>query len=120
MVALLKSVLGVFAYRFWSKSLPRHSRKPKKNSALKRPEGQHVPTVRQTWLARERFVMLGCVALGLLQLVVLKFPGLVWASFTGYLIRRLALQSLHLRSLPHSRGNPRVHQHNEQHQTPHA
>jgi hypothetical protein len=64
-----------------------------------------VPTVQQTWLACERFVMLGCVALGLLQLVALRFPGWVWVSFTCYLIRRLALQSLHLRGLPHSRGN---------------
>ena len=85
---MLKGVLGAFAYRFWSKYVPRHSRKPKKNIDLKRPQVQHVPTVRQTWLACERFVMLGCVALGLLQLISLKFHGVIWNAFTCYLRTR--------------------------------
>ncbi|MDH3605357.1 MAG: hypothetical protein OEU26_37670, partial [Candidatus Tectomicrobia bacterium] len=88
MFAMLKGVLGTFAYRFWSRYLPRHSRKPKKNAALKRPEAQHARAVQQTWLACERFVMLGCVALGMLQLVALKFQGSIWASFTCYLRTR--------------------------------
>ena len=82
------AVLGTFAYRFWSRYLPRHSRKPKKNAALQCPEARHVPAVQQTWLACERFVMLGCVALGMLQLVALKFHGSIWASFTCYLRTR--------------------------------
>ena len=45
MFAMLKGVLGAFAYRFWSKYLPRHSRKPKKNVDLKPPQSQHVPAV---------------------------------------------------------------------------
>ena len=88
MFAMLKGVLGAFAYRFWSKYLPRHSRKPNKNADLKRPQSQHVPTVQQTWLACERFVMLGCVALGLLQLMSLKFQGSIWHAFTCYLRTR--------------------------------
>jgi hypothetical protein len=88
MFAMLKGVLGTFAYRFWSKYLPRHSRKPKKNGDLKRPKARHVPAVRRTWLACERFVMLGCVALGMLQLMALKFHGSIWASFTCYLRTR--------------------------------
>jgi hypothetical protein len=88
MFAMLKGVLGTFAYRFWSKYVPRHSRKPKKNATLKRPQLQHVPAVQQTWLACERFVMLGCVALGMLQLIALKFHGPIWASFTCFLRTR--------------------------------
>jgi len=88
MFSMLKSVLGAFAYRFWSKYVPRHSRKPKKNAALKPPPLQHLAEVHQTWQACEGFVMLGCIALGLLQLVALKFPGPIWAAFTRFLRTR--------------------------------
>jgi hypothetical protein len=85
---MLKGRLGVFAYRFWSKYLPRHSRKPKKNATLKPPPAQHVAEVHQPWRACEGFVLLGCIALGLLQLVALKFQGQIWASFTRFLRTR--------------------------------
>lgn len=88
MFSMLKSVLGAFAYRFWSKYVPRHSRKPKKNAALKPPPIQHLAEVYQTWQACEGFVMLGCIALGLLQLIALKFPGPIWAAFTRFLRTR--------------------------------
>jgi len=86
--AMLKSVLGAFAYRFWSKRLPRHSRKPKKNTTLQTPPKEHLETVQKTWQACERFVMLGCIAGGLLQLVALKFHGQVWDGFSMFLRTR--------------------------------
>ena len=85
---MLKGVLGAFAYRFWSKYVPRHSRKPKKNADLKGPQSQHVPAVQQTWLACERFVMLGCLAVGMLPLMSLKCHGAIWDAFTAYLPTR--------------------------------
>jgi hypothetical protein len=88
MFSMLKGVLGALAYRFWSKYVPRHSCKPKKNADLKRPQSQHVPTGQQTWLACERFVMLGCLALGMLQLMSLKFHGSIWNLRTAYLRTR--------------------------------
>ncbi len=88
MFAMLKSVLGAFAYRFWSKRLPRHSRKPKKNTTLKAPQREHLETVQKTWQACERFVMLGCITLGLLQLVALKFQDQVWGAFRLFLRTR--------------------------------
>lgn len=92
--AMLKSVLGAFAYRFWSKRLPRHSRKPQKNATLQAPHKEHLETVRRTWQACERFVMLGCIAVGLLQLVALKFHDQVWDGFSLFLrTRRRALPS---------------------------
>lgn len=86
--AMLKSVFGAFTYRFWSKHLPRHSRKPTQNAALQAPPTEHLETVRRTWEACERFVMLGCIALGLLQLVALKFHAQVWDSFHLFLRTR--------------------------------
>ena len=74
---MLKGVLDAFAYHFWSKYLPRHSRTPTKNTALKAPQAQHLPSVHETWDACERFVTLGCIALGLLQLVAVDIlPGM--------------------------------------------
>jgi len=88
MFLMLKHLLGAFTYRFWSKHLPRHSRKPKKNAALKAPMADYVGSVRITWQACERFAMLGCIALGLLQLVALKFPQQVWRGFNLFLRTR--------------------------------
>ena len=88
MFTMLKGLLGAFAYRFWSQYLPRHSRKPKKNAALKPPQAQHLAEVHQTWRACEGCVLLGCIALGLLQLVALKFQESIWASFTRFLRTR--------------------------------
>lgn len=86
--SILKSGLGAFAYHFWSKRLPRHSRKPKKNATLQAPPTEHLETVRRTWQACERFVMLGCIAVGLLQLVALKFHAQVWDGFSMFLRTR--------------------------------
>jgi hypothetical protein len=88
MFAMLKGVLDAFTYRFWSTYLPRHSRAPKKNAAIQSPQAQHLPSVHATWDACERFVTLGCIALGLLQLVAVKFPGQMWASYTQFLRTR--------------------------------
>jgi hypothetical protein len=88
MFAMLKSVLGAFAYRFWSQRLPRHSRKPTKNTTLKTPPKEHLETVQKTWQACERFVMRGGITLGLLQLVALKFPHQVWEAFHLFLRTR--------------------------------
>ena len=85
---MLKNVLGAFCYHFWTKGLPRHSRRPKKNKDLKKPSQENLFLVRQCWEAYERFVMIGCVTLGILQLVSLKFKDQVWAGFQSFLRTR--------------------------------
>lgn len=89
MFDMLKNVMGVFQYRFWTKGLPRHSRKPRKNKYLKKPTGQdQMRQVRSCFAAYERFVMTGAIALGLLQLVSLKYQDAVWKQFKGFLRTR--------------------------------
>lgn len=88
MFAVLKRLLCVFAYRFWSKHLPRHSRVPKSNDQLKVPSAAAAAAVRQSWLASERFVMLGAIAQGLLQLLALKYPDTIWSHFDAFLRTR--------------------------------
>ena len=86
MFDMLKNVMGVFRYRFWTKSLPRHSRKPRKNKYLNPPIGiDQKRKVRHCFDAYERFVMIGSIALGLLQLISLKYQNSVWREFQGFL-----------------------------------
>lgn len=88
MFDMLKNLIGAFHYRFWSKGLPRHSRKPKKNETLKCPSKKRIASVKRCHDAYERFVMLGAVALGLLQLIALKHQKTVWKNFEGFLRTR--------------------------------
>lgn len=88
MFAMLKGLVGAFSYRFWSRYIERQSRKPKKNTSLKAPASDHLEAVQSTWQACEGFVMLGCIALGLLQLIALKFDSHIWSSFTRFLRTR--------------------------------
>lgn len=88
MFSMLKHLIGAFRYHFWSKRLPRHSRKPKKNQHLKQPTKQDVPQVRSCWECYERFAMLAAIALGLLQLIALKFAPEVWGRFNTFLRTR--------------------------------
>src|SRR2546427_9838920 len=44
--------------------------------------------VTDTWKACERCVLWCCIALGQLQLIALKFPEQIWASFTRFLRSR--------------------------------
>ena len=88
MFDMLKNLMGAFRYRFWTRSLPRHSRKPVKNKQLKRPAQDHLGRVKSCLDAYERFVMTAAVALGLLQLVALKYKRSVWNQFEGFLRTR--------------------------------
>ncbi len=86
--AMLKHLIGAFRYHFWSKLLPRHSRTPKKNQHLKQPTKEDVQQVQACWECCERFVMLVAIALGLLQLMALKFAPEVWGRFHTFLRTR--------------------------------
>jgi hypothetical protein len=86
--SMLKHLIGAFGYHFWSKRLPRHSRKAKKNQHLKQPAKEDVAQVQSCWECCERFAMLAAIALGLLQLMALKFSPQVWGRFQTFLRTR--------------------------------
>jgi len=88
MFAMLKHLLGAFHYHFWSKRLPRHSRKPKRNQHLQQPTTEDVQQVQRCWEGYERFAMLAAIALGLSQLIALKFSPEVWGRFNAFLRTR--------------------------------
>ena len=88
MFSQLKHLIGAFQFRFWSKKMPRHSRRPTTNRTLTAPTVQDLGTVQHCWDAYERFVMLGAIALGLLQLIALKFSSTLWQQHIGFLRTR--------------------------------
>jgi len=96
MFSQLKHLIGAFQFRFWSKKMPRHSRRPNRNHTLTAPAAQALGTVHHCWQAYERFVMLGAIALGLLQLIALTFSTTLWQQHVGFLRTRS-------RSLPSER-----------------
>ena len=86
MFDMLKKVMGVFRYRFWTQDLPRHSRKPVTNKLLKKSKNvAQMHKVNRCFAAYERFVMTGAIALGLLQLVALKFERYIWEAYDDFL-----------------------------------
>lgn len=88
MFDMLKNLISAFRYRFWSKLMPRHSRKPKKNKDLKKPSSRALHNVEVCWEACERFVMLGVISLGLLQMIALKYTNSIWNCYDGFLRTR--------------------------------
>jgi hypothetical protein len=83
---MLKNLMGTFHYRFWSKMMPRHSRKPESNKLLKQPSSEAaLKKVKLCWDACERFVMMSAIALGLLQILSIKFKETIWGYFDVYL-----------------------------------
>ncbi|MET3209386.1 UNVERIFIED_CONTAM: hypothetical protein ABIC26_002333, partial [Paenibacillus sp. PvR008] len=84
----MKQVIGAFGYRFWSKSMPKLNRFLKKDTAhpleaVKNEQDQR--RIEQTIQAIEGFVMCQCIAMGLLQLVALRFSGRTPGMFFRYL-----------------------------------
>ncbi|MFZ0257646.1 MAG: hypothetical protein WAN46_18850 [Gammaproteobacteria bacterium] len=85
---VMKNLLGAFRFRFWTKKLPRHSRRPTANRHLKAPRPEHLSTVEACWQAYEIFVLCAAIAHGLLQLIALRFATEVWQHHTLYLRTR--------------------------------
>jgi len=72
----LKQVIGGFSYQFWSKSMPKLNRYLKRKQThpidlIEDPKAQQ--RILQTIKAIEGYVMFSCIAIGLLQLVSLKY-----------------------------------------------
>ncbi|MGB7087747.1 MAG: transposase [Phormidesmis sp.] len=76
----LVQLLGGFDYRFWLRSMTRASSWPK-NLVLADFEADFQAKVAIKVEAFERFVNLNAIALGLLQVLALELPNLVWAHF---------------------------------------
>jgi Transposase DDE domain len=76
----LVQLLGGFDYRFWLRSMTRASSWPK-NLVLADFDAEFQAGVATKIEAFERFVNLNAIALGLLQVLALELPDVVWAHF---------------------------------------
>ena len=88
MFSMLKTLLHAFCFHFWTQALPRHRRRPQANRHLQTPDPERLRNVRACWDAYERFVFCALVALGLLQLIALRFQSVVWQQHSLYLRTR--------------------------------
>ncbi|MDO9535178.1 MAG: hypothetical protein Q7J85_07570 [Bacillota bacterium] len=80
----LKHLPGTFCYHFRCKKMPRLSKKNNIDlSQVTDPKLQQ--KIGQKLEAIERFVNLGCIALGMLQILAIKHPRLVWKKYGGWL-----------------------------------
>src|SRR5665647_3028340 len=84
----MKQVIGGFSYHFWSKSMPKLKRYLKKGEAHPL---EHVTSEKEkrnillTVKAIEGYVMCSCIAMGLLQLIAVRYSHRVPALFFRYL-----------------------------------
>lgn len=111
----LVHLLGGFCYRFWLKSMETASRWPQNLHLSDYSEEVQAQVARKVE-AFERFINLNAIALGLLQVLALEMPNIVWEYFPlwfrslpkhGYpseQIVRLALQ--HQRELNLAKSRP--------------
>jgi hypothetical protein len=84
----MKQVIGAFAYRFWSKSMPklkRYLRKEEPHPLTQVTGEPEQRRIRKTVQAIEGFVMCGCIATGLIQLIALQFSHRTPGLFFRYL-----------------------------------
>jgi len=88
MFDMLKNMIKAFNYRFWSRMMPKESRKPKKNKKLTEPKSENIATIKRCWEGCERFAYLGAISLGLLQMIAVKYSDSVWSQYEGFLRTR--------------------------------
>ena len=77
-------VLGAYAYHFWMQGMKPLSRRSG-NQHLHRESEEYRVAVRRKMAAYHRHIQLGLVAQGLLQLLAVRMPADVWASFGSWL-----------------------------------
>lgn len=85
---VLKHVIGSFGYHFWTKALPKLSHFKTKTDLSVIKEQKLKDKILSTTRAIEVFTFLSCMAMGLLTIVSLTHPTLVWQRFSGWLRTR--------------------------------
>jgi len=77
-------VLGTYAYHFWMANMPARKR-GSGNQDIRKRSTEYKKAVRRKIGAYHRFVQLGCIAQGLLQLLAIEERATVWQHFRSWL-----------------------------------
>lgn len=85
---MLKQNLGGFFYHFWTTAMPKLSRYKNSSDLSTVTEDKDKEKIIETMRAIEVYTFLSCIALGILSMISLNFPELVWNKFSGWLRTR--------------------------------
>jgi hypothetical protein len=81
---MLKHLMGVFFYRFWTSAWPRIGKATASDlSAVNDPRMKRL--IQQSTDAIEAFANFGCIATGVLQIIALNFHKTIWRKYSGWL-----------------------------------
>ena len=81
---VLKHLIGVFFYRFWTSAWPRIGKRTESDLCAAE-DARSQSLISQTTNAIEAFVNFGCIATGILQIVSLNFHQTIWKKYLGWL-----------------------------------
>ncbi len=85
---MLKQNLGGFFYHFWTLAMPRLSRFKTSSDLSTVTENKDKEKIISTMRSIELYTFLCCIAMGILSMISLNFPELVWSKFSGWLRTR--------------------------------
>ncbi|MEW8986881.1 MAG: transposase, partial [Bacillus sp. (in: firmicutes)] len=85
---MLKHVVGGFCYHFWTAAMPKLSRFKTCVDLSKVTEKKEREKIVSTMRAVEVFSFMSCIAMGILTIISLQFPNMIWGRFTGWLRTR--------------------------------
>ena len=80
----LKHRIGSFFYHFWTHAMPKFNRKTPRDLSIVIDEHQQQLIAKAT-KAIEGFVNIGCISIGLLQMLAINFSKNIWSKYTGWL-----------------------------------
>lgn len=81
---VLKHLMGVFFYRFWTSAWPRIGRRTVSDLS-QITDSRRKRLIQQTADAIEAFANFGCIATGILQIIALNCQETIWKKYTGWL-----------------------------------
>ena len=81
---VLKHLIGVFFYRFWTSAWPPIGKQTESDLSTSE-DARSQKLIGQTTDAIEAFVNFGCIATGILQIVSLNFHQTIWQKYWGWL-----------------------------------
>lgn len=85
---MLKHVIGGFCYHFWTAAMPKLSRFKTCVDFSKVTDKKEREKIISTMRAVEVYSFMSCIAMGILTIISLQLPNLVWGRFTGWLRTR--------------------------------
>ena len=80
---VLKHLMGVFFYHFWTSVWPKIGRRVESDLSSLSVDSERL--IAQSTNAIEGFVNFGCIATGILQIIALNFHNTIWKSYRGWL-----------------------------------